>query len=160
MKLYGLLSDADGTMLRFAPTLKASLDAADKTYNGINAAIDAYIAEHNIDAPPPSVYHPVWEPAEEPESLDLAAMGVTSIIWCIGFLPDFRWLDAPVFNGAGQPAHYRGITHVDGLYFVGLPWLHTWGSGRFSGVARDASYIVDHLAARRTTSSKPMRAAS
>jgi putative flavoprotein involved in K+ transport len=54
-----------------------------------------------------------------------------------------------VFNGRGYPSHTRGVTAVKGLYFVGLPWLHTWGSGRFSGVARDAQYIVDAVCAER-----------
>jgi putative flavoprotein involved in K+ transport len=26
-----------------------------------------------------------------------------------------------------------------------LPWQHTWGSGRFSGVAVDAEYVVDAI---------------
>jgi putative flavoprotein involved in K+ transport len=32
------------------------------------------------------------------------------------------------------------------LYFIGLPWLYTWGSGRFAGVARDAQYLCDQIA--------------
>jgi putative flavoprotein involved in K+ transport len=163
MKLYGVLEDLDAGAMLFAPTLKASLDEADKTYNGINAAIDKFIAENGVEAPPPSVYRPVWEPTEEPRALNLAAEGVTSIIWCIGFQPDFRWLDVPVFNGAGQPRHYRGVTQAPGVYFLGLPWLHTWGSGRFSGVARDAEYLVEDIARRlkatRARAGEPQRAA-
>jgi putative flavoprotein involved in K+ transport len=34
------------------------------------------------------------------------------------------------------------------VYFLGLPWLYTWGSGRFSGVARDAAYLAEHIEAR------------
>ena len=147
MRLYGVLKDTDGERLSFQGNLRASLDQADQTYNGINAAIDKHIAEKNIDCPPPSVYAPVWAPAEETLSLDLQSAGIQSIIWCIGFEPDFRWLDAPVFNGAGQPKHHRGVSPQPGLYFIGLPWLHTWGSGRFSGVARDASYLADRIEA-------------
>jgi putative flavoprotein involved in K+ transport len=36
------------------------------------------------------------------------------------------------------------INREPGLYFVGLLWLHTWGSGRFGGVARDAKYLSEH----------------
>lgn len=36
----------------------------------------------------------------------------------------------------------RGITNVAGLSFVGLPWMHTWGSGRFLGIDRDARHIA------------------
>jgi putative flavoprotein involved in K+ transport len=53
-----------------------------------------------------------------------------------------------VFNGRGLPGHVRGVTAQPGLYFIGLPWLHTWGSGRFSGVARDALYLAEQIEAR------------
>jgi putative flavoprotein involved in K+ transport len=146
MQLYGLLDGLAGSTFSFRPTLKASLDAADRTYNGINAAIDKHIAERNIAAPPPSVYVPLWQPETELTALDLDAAGISAIIWCIGFQPDFRWLDAAVFNGAGHPKHRRGVTTEKGVFFLGLPWLHTWGSGRFSGIARDARYVAERIA--------------
>lgn len=149
MELYGLLEGVDGDTLRFAPRLGAALDHADRIYNGINASIDQFIAAQGIDAPPPSVYEPVWQPPAERETLSLAEAGIGSVIWCIGFAPDFRWLDAPVFNGRGDPVHERGVTAVPGLYFIGLPWLHTWGSGRFSGVARDAAHVAERIAQHR-----------
>ena len=40
------------------------------------------------------------------------------------------------------------MTAQPGLYFIGLPWLHTWGSGRFSGVARDALYLAEQIESR------------
>jgi putative flavoprotein involved in K+ transport len=142
MELYGRLDDLREGQFYFAPTLGSNLDSADDTYNRINASIDGFIEKHGIAAPEGAAYEPVWRPAEERTTLDVETSGVAAIIWCIGFTPDFSWLDAPVFNGRGYPAHTRGITPIDGLYFVGLPWLHTWGSGRFSGVARDAEFIV------------------
>ncbi len=148
MELYGLLTELNGDALGFLPNLKANLDHADSIYNGINASIDKYIATHGIDAPPGGPYVPVWEPEAERTTLDLAASGITSVVWCIGFSPDFAWVDAPVFNGRGEPVHVRGVTSQAGLYFLGLPWLHTWGSGRFSGVARDALYLAEQIEAR------------
>ncbi|ACC73679.1 MSMEG_0569 family flavin-dependent oxidoreductase [Paraburkholderia phymatum] len=142
MELYGRLDDFRDGCLHFAPNLTGSLDSADDTYNRINASIDAFIDKQGIDAPQGVPYEPVWRPHGERTSLDLAQSGIASIIWCIGFTPDFGWIDAPVFNGRGYPAHNRGITPQAGLYFIGLPWLHTWGSGRFSGIARDAEHIV------------------
>ena len=46
---------------------------------------------------------------------------------------------------AVTPRYQRGVTEVPGLYFVGLQWLHTMGSGLFSHVGRDAEYIVGQL---------------
>jgi putative flavoprotein involved in K+ transport len=151
MELYGPMTDVvDGT-LHFAPRLAEVLDAADKVYNGINATIDKHIAARGIEAPPASVYEPVWKPAAERTELSLEASGIGSVVWCIGFTPDFGWLDvaerATVFDARGNPQHRRGVTEQPGLYFLGLPWLHTWGSGRFSGVARDAQYLAEQIEA-------------
>jgi putative flavoprotein involved in K+ transport len=151
MKLYGLMEDYSDGELRFRDDLKHSLDQADRTYNGINAAIDRYIAENGIEAPAQARYAPVWEPAEPVTSLVLEQSGITSIVWCIGFSPDFRWLDASVFNGAGSPKHKRGVTSEAGVYFIGLPWLNTWGSGRFGAVGRDAEYVVQRIQKRLAT---------
>ncbi|MCJ2059200.1 MSMEG_0569 family flavin-dependent oxidoreductase [Methylobacterium sp. J-048] len=148
MALYGVLEDYIDDAFRFCDNLKRSLDQADRTYNGINAAIDKYIAENGVEAPAQEHYTPVWEPSEPVTSLALEGSGITSIVWCIGFTPDFRWLDASVFNGAGSPKHKRGVTKEDGVYFIGLPWLNTWGSGRFGAVGRDAEYVVQAIQKR------------
>jgi putative flavoprotein involved in K+ transport len=149
MKLYGMLSGVEGEQVAFADDLKKNLDAADAAFTKIRKQIDAYIAAKGVEAPPPPApYTPLWEPAEQPQTLDLAESGVNSVIWCTGFRPDWRWIDVPVFNGEGYPVHYRGVSKVDGLYVVGLPWLTTWGSGRFLGLTRDVEHVVKHLASR------------
>jgi putative flavoprotein involved in K+ transport len=152
MELFGLLIGAEGDTLQFKPNLRENLDKADAVYNGINSGIDRFIDSHSIDAPPPSTYAPCWEPREERPLLNLTSADIKSIVWCIGFEPDFTWLEAPVFNGRGNPGHVRGVTAQPGLYFLGLPWLHTWGSGRFSGIARDAEYLAERITSYRLAS--------
>jgi putative flavoprotein involved in K+ transport len=152
MGLYGRMRGIAGSRMLFEPNLRANLDGADAVYNGINALIDRHIAEKGIAAPPPSTYVPVWEPEAEPTQLDLEAAGVTSVIWATGFRPDWSFVRLPIFDGTGYPVHRRGLTGVPGLYVVGLPWLWTWGSGRFLSVGRDAEFIVRDLVSqyRRT----------
>jgi len=152
MELFGRLDGLQGTRMQFAPNLAESLDSADAVYNRINGSIDKFIEQNAIDAPPGERYQPLWEPEQERSEVDLEAAGITSIIWCIGFSPDFTWVEAPVFNGRGHPGHQRGVTAQPGLYFLGLPWLYTWGSGRFSGVAKDAQYLVDRISAAQVES--------
>ena len=142
MRLYGTLADGKDLTLRFEPTLAEALDHADSVYNSICSDIDAHIERNGIDAPPASRYEPVWKPETETTTLDLAAAGITSIVWAIGYRPDYRWIAASAFDGAGRPMQTRGITNVAGLSFVGLPWMHTWGSGRFLGIDRDARHIA------------------
>ena len=135
--------------MKFEPNLKANLDGADRVYNGINALIDRHIEAKGIAAPPGGVYAPVWEPAEEPTELDLVAAGVSAIVWATGFTPDWSYVQAPIFDGTGYPVHRRGVTSVPGLYVLGLPWLWTWGSGRFLSVGRDAEFLVGREMARQ-----------
>lgn len=148
MALYGRMTSAEGTQVTFAPTLEANLDGADRVAEGIKDLIDAYIDREGIDAPREERYIPVWRPETEPASVDLAAAGITSVVWCVGFATEYSWLKASVFDGEGHVCHRRGVTAVPGLYFLGLPWLHTWGSGRFASVGRDAEYLHGQVNSR------------
>jgi putative flavoprotein involved in K+ transport len=147
MGLYGRLLSAESGLLTFAPTLERNLDSADAVADGIKDLIDRYIDRNGIEAPSEDRYVPVWRPPSEPISLDLESAGITSVVWCVGFATDYSWLHATVFDGEGLVCHRRGVTAVPGLYFLGLPWLHTWGSGRFASVGRDAEYLHTQIAA-------------
>jgi putative flavoprotein involved in K+ transport len=146
MSLYGRLTGCSGGRLSFQPDLARNLDEADRVYNGINALIDRYIADKGIDAPDGAPYVPVWAPQSEPTSLDLGAEGISAIVWATGFTPDFSFVRLPIFDGTGYPVQRRGVTGVPGLYMLGLPWLWTWGSGRFLSVGDDADYVVGDAA--------------
>jgi len=148
MQLFGRFQSIKNGQVLFDTDLKRNLDAADTSYNNIRASIDAYIAANNIDAPVEPPYQPPWQPEVEVSELDLCAAGITSVVWCIGFGTDYRWVELPVFNGRGQPVHYRGTTAVDGFYFLGLPWQNTWGSGRFADVGKDADYLFERIEAQ------------
>lgn len=145
MRLYGRLAGVTGTTLRFAPDLGKNLDHADAVAESIKDSVDSYIDAHGIDAPPEPRYTPVWTPEREPTQSDLGDTGITSVIWSTGFGRDDRWIEVPVFDGRGYPTHDRGVTISPGLHFLGLPWQHTWGSGRLSGVADDAAYLADRI---------------
>jgi putative flavoprotein involved in K+ transport len=145
MRLYGRLSSVRGTSLEFDADLERNLDQADATAENIKTTIDKYIAANGIVARTEPRYTPVWRPAREPRTLDVAAAGIAAVLWSTGFRPDYRWIEVPVFDGKGYPAHKRGVTPAGGLYFLGLPWLHTWGSGRFSGVGADADYLAQRI---------------
>jgi putative flavoprotein involved in K+ transport len=146
MKLYGPAIGCEDGRLLFAPRLKQHLDHADDVYRSINRSIDAYIEQQGISAPSEPEYVAVWEPPSEPASLDCAAAGITSVVWATGFNTDYGWLELPVFDERGRVQHRRGVTDTKGLFFIGLPWLNTWGSGRFSAVGADAEHLLEQIA--------------
>ena len=145
MHLHGRLLGVEDGALRFGAGLAADLDAADATADRIKDTIDAYIAAAGIDAPAEPRYVPVWHPPGDGSApLDLSA--ITTIVWATGFTPDWSWVQLPAFAGGGHPAHVRGMTDEPGVSVLGLPWLHTWGSGRFEGIARDARHVAEQVA--------------
>lgn len=150
MRLYGRLTGCLGGTLEFAGDLAVNLDNADAVAEGIKDAIDAHIAASGVDAPREPRYVPVWAPsADQPRSLDVRAAGIAAVVWATGFTRDHRWIEVPVFDGRGYPMHWRGVTSCPGLYFLGLPWQYTWGSGRFEAVGRDAEFLAGHIDAAR-----------
>lgn len=150
VELYGSLANMNGTQVSFLPDLAKNLDDADKSYVGIRKQIDAYIEKNGIDAPTEPPFEKVWQPEAERTDLDLADAGITSVLWAIGFRPDYSWIEADVFDDRGKPVFDRGVTAQTGLHFIGLGWLNTWGSGRFLGIEEDSRYLADQIAAQMT----------
>jgi putative flavoprotein involved in K+ transport len=151
MRLHGRVRTIADGRVTFAGDLRSNLDNADRVAEGIKDAIDAYIRKRGLEVAPEDRYVPVWQPPPAtdgmPEPLELA--GIAAVVWSTGFHRDHRWIEVPVFDGRGYPTHDRGVTSCPGLYFLGLPWQHTWGSGRFAGVARDAEYLARRIDAAR-----------
>jgi putative flavoprotein involved in K+ transport len=85
----------------------------------------------------------------DPQLEDGRVLKVANVIWCTGYTPDFSWIDCVVPGRYGYPAHDRGVAgQVEGLYFVGLPFLYSISSALVGGVGRDAAHIVRHIALR------------
>lgn len=145
MQLHGRLINCVDGVMHFADDLTKNLDNADQSSENIKNMIDGFIAENGISAPNEARYVPVWTPEDGGSCIDLIAENITGIVWSVGFESSFDWIDLPIFNGKGYPNHYRGVSREPGVYFLGLPWLHTWGSGRFSGIARDSEFLLEQI---------------
>ncbi|MBB4008058.1 MSMEG_0569 family flavin-dependent oxidoreductase [Allorhizobium taibaishanense] len=149
VRLYGSVDGGAGTKMTFLPDLEKNLDDADRSYLGIRTQIDAWIAAQAIQAPEEPPFEKVWRPEREVTEVDLVAAGITSIIWAIGFRPDYSWLEVDCLDERGKPKYRRGVTEAPGLYFIGLGWLNTWGSGRFLGIDEDSRYLSEQIVARQ-----------
>lgn len=148
--LVGLTeSFADGSV-RFRDDLAENIANGDANYLAMLDAADDYIRRNGLDLPeepearrrlpdPECMTHPLRE-------LDLAAAGITSIIWATGYRVDFSWLQVDSFEPGGKPRHHRGVGHEPGIYFLGLPWLSRRGSSFIWGVWHDAKFVADHIA--------------
>jgi putative flavoprotein involved in K+ transport len=64
-------------------------------------------------------------------------------------VPDYRWIELPIFSPNGYPRHDRGvIAEAPGLFFLGLRFQHRMTSSLIGGVGADAAFIAEQVAQR------------
>lgn len=142
IRLVGRFRRADGEHIAFAPDLAENLTFADTFFDTrFRALCDAFADKAEIDVGPDDRAWPTYEPPETTE-LDLAAQGISTVLWTTGYAPDYAWLELPILDEFGVPRHVRGVTDVPGLTLIGLLWQHTNASANLSGVAIDAEYLA------------------
>lgn len=153
MTLLGRTDGFKGGVLHFAPDLAENLAKGDADYLSVLDQADAFIARNGLDLPeepkariigadPDCVTHPM-------KDLNLAAAGISAIIWATGYAIDYSWLAVDAFDDKGFPRHQRGVSVEPGIYFLGLPWQSRRGSSFIWGVWHDAKHVADHIAKQR-----------
>jgi putative flavoprotein involved in K+ transport len=70
---------------------------------------------------------------------------IKNIVWATGYRPNFNWIQGLELDKKGYPKNHRGVSSIKGLYFIGLPWLHTRGSATLGGVKKDAAYLANYI---------------
>jgi len=70
---------------------------------------------------------------------------IKNIVWATGYRPNFEWIEGLELDQDHYPKNYRGVSNIDGLYFIGLPWMYTRGSATLGGVCKDAQYLADEI---------------
>jgi len=71
---------------------------------------------------------------------------IGSLVWATGYRVDSDWLAIPAVKGAdGAFVQSRGISPVDGVYFIGQSWQWTRGSALLTGVGVDAAYVTEEI---------------
>jgi putative flavoprotein involved in K+ transport len=147
--LLGHLQSAQENQIVLAPDLRDNLAKVDKFEAEIVKQVDKYIEKRGLDSPRETLpeLRDGYE-AEEILDLNLKSEGITSVIWATGYKFDFSLVKLPVFDDDGYPLQKRGVTEYPGLYFIGLPFLHTSQSGLLAGVGDDAAHVVKHIGSR------------
>lgn len=150
--LLGHLQSVQGDRIVLAPDLKKNLAKADKTEAEVVKAINDYI-ERNELVFPSEVFPELSDGYEVEEiiNLDLKSEDINSVIWATGYHFDFSLVKLPAFDQDGYPVQKRGVTEFPGLYFTGLPFLHTVKSGLLAGVGEGAANIASVIATNGKT---------
>jgi putative flavoprotein involved in K+ transport len=148
--LLGRLRGADDDRIHLAPDLHESLAKSDQFETQLLGMIDAAIDRNSISAP--EERRPALRDGYDQQQIgevDIEAAGIGAVIWAAGYRFDFSLVKLPVTDGDGFPLQRRGVAAYPGLYFVGMPWLHTQKSGLLAGVGDDAAFIAGHIVSPR-----------
>lgn len=71
---------------------------------------------------------------------------VDAVIWATGYHDDSRWAAVPeAKDPRGGFVHWRGVSPVPGMYFVGRSWQWTRGSALLAGVGDDAAFVSSRI---------------
>jgi putative flavoprotein involved in K+ transport len=146
--LLGRIAGVQAGKIMLAPDLMENLAKADKFEAEAVKLVDDYIEKSGLDAPEERLpqLRDGYQ-AKVVSELDCRTAGISSVIWATGYAFDFSLVKLPVLDGDGYPVQRRGATNYPGLYFVGLPWLHTQKSGLLIGVGEDAAFIASKIIA-------------
>ena len=150
MVLLGMTETYENGVITFAGDLKQNIADGDANYLGLLEEADEYIRAYDLDFPAEEeakILMPDPECLAKPiRQLELEEAGIRTIVWATGYRQDFNWLKADVFDDQNQPVHKKGVTNVNGVYFLGLPWLTMRGSSFIWGVWEDAKYLAGYIA--------------
>ena len=152
MNLVGMTKAYADGRISFEKDLAQNVNEGDENYLSLLAEADEWVEREGAGYPaeedakiigpdPDCMTSPTLE-------IDLAGEGITTIIWATGYRQDFSWLEVDSFDAKGAPRHHQGVSAVEGIYFLGLPWLSMRGSSFIWGVYVDAERIAGHIARR------------
>ncbi|MEZ4671191.1 MAG: NAD(P)-binding domain-containing protein [Anaerolineae bacterium] len=134
--LIGHVQGVEDGKMRVAGNLKENLAKSDGFEGRLVGMIDAAVEQNHLDVPEEKLVI-LRDGYDVPimDTLNLKSEGIGTIIWAMGYDFSFDVVKLPIFDSFGYPLQQRGITDYPGLYFMGLPWLHTQKSGLIAGLA-------------------------
>ena len=152
VQVVGKLAGFRDSTALFSGSLKNVCALADLKMNRMLNTIDEWLADADCaDVDLTGLDEPERFEAtrvdEKPTlTIDLSDRGVTNVVWCTGFRPDYSWLNIEVTDHKGRIRHDGGVTAAPGLYVVGLPVLRRRKSSFIHGAEDDINDVGWHLA--------------
>jgi putative flavoprotein involved in K+ transport len=152
--ILGKIENADSAKVFIQPNSAAHVKFADEFSAKMKVMIDEFVQKSGMQAPleeediddRPDIAAAC---ASGITSLNLKETNITSVIWTTGFTGDFSYLKLPVFNENGRLKYSDGVSYIEGLYFLGLPWLRKRKSGIILGIREDAEFIAEKIKTNR-----------
>lgn len=157
VRLCGRALDGAGTKVECDRDIAGYVAASEAKLARVLQRIDAHIeatglgtsvgAKHALA----SIQVPVTD-----AQLDLAALGIRSVLWATGYRRSYPWLKLPITTSSGEIAHSNGVTPFPGVYVIGLNFQSRRSSSYIDGVGKDAQLLSAILARRLEQNQKTL----
>jgi putative flavoprotein involved in K+ transport len=141
VRIVGRTVGADGPVLRLLDDVTETTTTAQQALERLLARIDAVTGPEDFPPEPDAARAVRLDPG--PVSINLEAEDISTVIWAIGYRRDYRWIQVPVLDMAGEIIHDGGITPSPGLFVVGLRFMRRRRSNFIDGVGVDAEELAE-----------------
>lgn len=145
--LVGRLAGIAHGKAQFAGSLRNMCALSDLKMGRLLDTIDAWARDNGLDdvVEPPHRLPRTRVENSPPLSMDLASGRMKTIIWAIGYRPDYTWLEVPVLDRKGMVRHDGGVAASPGLYLMGTQFMRRRKSTLIDGAGDDARDLSAHL---------------
>lgn len=148
VELLGRYAGAEGSKIYFADDLAASVDFGDARLIDLLNVFRAHCKATGQKMPEFEMPDPFRMNART--ELNVDEEGIETVIWTSGYRPAYAWIDLPVFDDMGFPLQRDGCcVGVEGLYFMGVPWMRKNKSSILYGVGEDAELVAQDIVENR-----------
>ena len=147
----GRLRGFSGSTQCLPTTFPRASQDADKRMRRVLGKIDWHVEGLPHGERPIAQWVPPVKLLPAPQTLDLEAAKVSTVIWATGYRRSYPWLNVDVLGEDGEIEHRRGVTPVPGLYALGLRFQHMRKSHFIGGVGDDARFLAARILARRAS---------
>jgi putative flavoprotein involved in K+ transport len=145
VELVGRIAGIRDGCLQFSGSLRNHCTLADLKLGRLLDQFDALAASGDGGEGLPHRDGPTIVADRPRLSLDLSSGEVATVVWAVGYRPDYGWLDVPVLDRKGQLVHDGGVVASPGLYAMGLPFMRRRKSTLIDGAGDDAHDLATHL---------------
>ena len=148
VRLVGRLAGIAHDKAQFAGSLRNMCSLSDLKMGRLLDTIDAWARDNGLDSTvePPDRLPPTRIEDSPPVSMNLTNGEIKTIIWAIGYRPDYKWLEVPVLDRKGMVRHDGGLVASPGIYLMGTQFMRRRKSTLIDGVGDDARDLSAHLA--------------
>jgi putative flavoprotein involved in K+ transport len=148
VRLVGRLAGIAHDKAQFAGSLRNMCALSDLKMGRLLDTIDAWARDNGLDSTvePPDRLPPTRIEDSPPVSMNLTNGEIKTIIWAIGYRPDYKWLEVPVLDRKGMVRHDGGLAASPGIYLMGTQFMRRRKSALIDGVGDDARDLSAHLA--------------